>query len=148
MSKKRGLLVWSLLGLATILLFVSSLTVWSKRQLLDDQAWANSSTQLLANDEVARLRRSSATHSSSGSTWKPSCASGCRRRGRELPSHWRRRSRTRSCPRPPTGCWQRPRVQTLWENLNKRAHAGVLKVPEGKDLGQEETSRPRTERSP
>ena len=52
MSKKRGVLVWCLFGLATILLFVSSLTVWSKRQLLDDQAWADSSTQLLANDEV------------------------------------------------------------------------------------------------
>src|SRR5438045_3818533 len=52
MSKKRGVLAWVLFALATILLFVSSLTVWSKRQLLDDQAWANSSTQLLANDEV------------------------------------------------------------------------------------------------
>src|ERR1051326_2826502 len=52
MSKKRGVLVWGLLALATILMFVSSLTVWSKRQLLDDQAWADSSTQLLANDEV------------------------------------------------------------------------------------------------
>ena len=52
MTKKRGLLVWGLLVLATILLFVSSLTVWSKRQLLDDQAWADSSSQLLANDEV------------------------------------------------------------------------------------------------
>ena len=31
---------------------------------------------------------------------------------------------------------QRPRVQTLWENLNKRAHAGVVKVLEGKDLGR------------
>jgi uncharacterized iron-regulated membrane protein len=35
MSKKRAVLVWCLFGLATILLFVSSLTVWSKRQLLD-----------------------------------------------------------------------------------------------------------------
>jgi hypothetical protein len=31
---------------------------------------------------------------------------------------------------------QRPRVQTLWENLNKRAHAGVVRVLEGKDLGK------------
>jgi hypothetical protein len=52
MSKKRGVLVWCLFGLATILMFVSSLTVWSKRQLLNDQAWADSSTQLLANDAV------------------------------------------------------------------------------------------------
>ena len=52
MSKKRGLLVWGLLVLATIVLFVSSLTVWSKRQLLDSDAWADSSSQLLANDQV------------------------------------------------------------------------------------------------
>src|SRR5213592_1698672 len=52
MSKKRGVLVWVLFALATILTFVSSLTVWSKVQLLDDDAWANSSSQLLANDEV------------------------------------------------------------------------------------------------
>jgi hypothetical protein len=31
---------------------------------------------------------------------------------------------------------QRPRVQTLWENANKRAHAAVVKVLEGKDLGK------------
>ena len=30
---------------------------------------------------------------------------------------------------------QRPRVQTLWQNANKRAHAAVLRVLEGKDLG-------------
>src|SRR2546421_11329502 len=52
MSRKRSVMVWGLLVLATILMFVSSLTVWSKRQLLDNEAWANSSTQLLANDEV------------------------------------------------------------------------------------------------
>ena len=52
MSKKRGVLVWCLFGLATILMLVSSLTVWAKRQLLNDQAWADSSSQLLANDEV------------------------------------------------------------------------------------------------
>jgi hypothetical protein len=33
---------------------------------------------------------------------------------------------------------QRPRVQTLWQNANKRAHAAVLRVLEGKDLGQNE----------
>jgi hypothetical protein len=31
---------------------------------------------------------------------------------------------------------QRPRVQTLWENANKRAHAAVVRVLEGKDLGK------------
>jgi hypothetical protein len=31
---------------------------------------------------------------------------------------------------------QTPRAQTLWQNINKRAHAGVVKVLEGKDLGK------------
>jgi hypothetical protein len=31
---------------------------------------------------------------------------------------------------------QRPRVQTLWQNANKRAHAAVVKVLEGKSLGK------------
>jgi hypothetical protein len=30
---------------------------------------------------------------------------------------------------------QRPRVQELWKNINKRAHAAVVKALEGKDLG-------------
>jgi hypothetical protein len=54
MSKKRGLLVCSLLVLARTLMFVSSLTVWSKLQLLDDEAWARSSAQRLANAETPR----------------------------------------------------------------------------------------------
>jgi hypothetical protein len=29
-----------------------------------------------------------------------------------------------------------PKVQTLWQNINKRAHAGVVRVLEGKDLGK------------
>ncbi|MFL5924846.1 MAG: hypothetical protein ACJ74S_12875 [Gaiellaceae bacterium] len=33
---------------------------------------------------------------------------------------------------------QRPRVQTLWQNANKRAHAAVLRLLEGKDLGPNE----------
>jgi hypothetical protein len=85
MSKKRGVLVWCLFGLATILLFVSSLTVWSKRHLLDDQAWADSSTQLLANDEVRGAIAQKLSDCSSESMWKLSYASGCRSVPREPP---------------------------------------------------------------
>ena len=48
---------------------------------------------------------------------------------------WRRRSRARSA-RAADRLLQTPRVQTLWQNINKRAHAGVVKVLEGKDLGR------------
>ena len=104
MSKKRGVLVWCLFALATILMLVSSLTVWSKRQLLDDQAWADSSTQLLANDEV---RGAIAQKLSDGLFQRVDVEAQLRERlppqRRELPPSLRRHSRTPSDPRPPTG---------------------------------------------
>jgi len=137
MSKKRGLLVWSLLGLATLLLLVSSLTVWSKRQLLDDEAWAHSSAQLLANDEV---RGAIAQKISDGLFQRVDVEAQLRGR---LPKRAQGTAGVLAAtlqntvgPAAADKLLQRPRVQTLWENLNKRAHAAVLKVLEGKDLGR------------
>src|SRR4051794_5276948 len=136
MSKKRGVLVWCLFGLATILLFVSSLVVWSKRQLLDDQAWAESSTQLLANDEV---RGAIAQQLSDALFRRVDVEAQLRER---LP---RAQRATRALaatlentvgPAAADRLLQRPRVQTLWQNANKRAHAAVLRVLEGNDLGK------------
>jgi hypothetical protein len=139
MSKKRGLLVWCLFGLATILLFVSSFTVWSKRQLLDDQAWADSSTQLLANDEV---RGAIAQKLSDGLFARVDVEAQLRER---LPPRAQGAAPALAAtlentvgPAAADRLLQRPRVQTLWQNLNKRAHAGVVKVLEGKDLGKNE----------
>jgi hypothetical protein len=137
MSKKRGLLVWSLLGLATILLFVSSLTVWSKRQLLDDEAWAHSSAQLLANDQV---RGAIAQKLSDGLFARVDVEAQLRER---LPPRSQGAAAALAAalqntvgPQAADRLLQRPKVQALWENLNKRAHAGVIKLLEGKDLGK------------
>jgi hypothetical protein len=137
MSKKRGLLVWSLLGLATILLFVSSLTVWSKRQLLDDQAWADTSSQLLANDEV---RGAIAQKLSDALFQRVDIEAQLRER---LPPRSQGAAPALAAalqntvgPAAADRLLQRPRVQTLWENANKRAHAAVLRVLEGKELGR------------
>jgi hypothetical protein len=137
MSKRRGLLVWGLFVLATILLFVSSLTVWSKRQLLDDDAWANSSTQLLANDDV---RGAIAQKLSDGLFQRIDVEAQLRQR---LPKQSQGIAPALAAtlqnsvgPAAADRLLQRPRVQTLWENANKRAHAAVLRVLEGKDLGK------------
>jgi hypothetical protein len=137
MSKRRGVLVWGLFVLATILLFVSSLTVWSKRQLLDDQAWANSSTQLLANDDV---RGAIAQKLSDGLFQRIDVEAQLRQR---LPKQSQGIAPALAAtlqnsvgPAAADRLLQRPRVQTLWENANKRAHAAVLRVLEGKDLGK------------
>jgi len=137
MSKKRGVLVWSLLVLATILLFVSSLTVWSKRQLLDDDAWADSSAQLLANDEV---RGAIAQKLSDGLFQRVDVEAQLRER---LPKRSQGAAPALAAalqntvgPAAADRLLQRPRVQTLWENANKRAHAAVVRVLEGKELGK------------
>jgi len=136
LSKKRGLLVWGLFAVATILLFVSSLTVWAKRQLLDDQAWANSSTQLLANDDV---RGAIAQKLSDGLFAQIDVEAQLRER---LPPRSQASAAPLAAalqnnvgPAAADRLLQRPRVQTLWQNANKRAHAAVLRVLEGKDLG-------------
>jgi hypothetical protein len=137
MSKRRGVLVWCLFGLATILLLVSSLTVWAKRQLLDDQAWADSSTQLLANDEV---RGAIAQKLSDGLFQRVDVEAQLRER---LPARSQGAAPALAAalqntvgPAAADRLLQRPRVQTLWQNANKRAHAAVVRVLEGKDLGR------------
>jgi hypothetical protein len=131
-------LVWCLFGLATILLFVSSLTVWSKRQLLDDDAWADSSTQLLANDEV---RGAIAQKLSDGLFQRVDVEAQLRERLPRAQGAAPVLAATLQNTVGPAAAdrlLQRPRVQTLWQKANKRAHAAVLRVLEGKDLGQNE----------
>ena len=130
------MLVWGLLVLATILLFVSSLTVWSKRQLLDNDAWADSSSQPLANDQVrgaisqtlvdrlfervdvdAQLRARLPEQTQGAA---PALAA----------------TLENAAVRAADRMLQTPKVQALWQNINKRADAGVVKVLEGKDLGK------------
>src|SRR3954454_15956460 len=137
MSKKRGVLVWVLFALATILLFVSSLTVWSKSQLIDDDAWAHSSAQLLANDEV---RGAIAQKLTDALFQRVDVEAQLRER---LPAQRKGTAVALAAalentvvPAAADRLLQRPRVQMLWENLNKRAHAGVVKVLEGEDLGR------------
>jgi hypothetical protein len=45
-------------------------------------------------------------------------------------------ARTPSGPRPPTGSCSDRGCRGLWKNINERAHAAVVKVLEGKDLGK------------
>ncbi len=53
--RRKAVLAWVAFGLAILILIVSSLTVWVKRQALDADAWADSSAQILEDDEVRAL---------------------------------------------------------------------------------------------
>lgn len=50
--RTRRALVWTILGVALVLLLVSSLTVWAERQALETDKWVNTSGRLLENKEI------------------------------------------------------------------------------------------------
>ncbi len=136
MSTKRGVLVWGLLGLATILLFVSSLTVWSKRQLLDNEAWASSSAQLLPNDQIR------------GAVAQTLVDRLFQRIDVEAQLRARLPAKTQGAAAALTATLENasvraadrllhtPRAQSLWQNLNERAHAALVNVLEGNNVGK------------
>lgn len=52
LSRKRRIAVWSLVILATLVALVGSLTLWVQRQMLDNTAWKNASTQVIQSQQV------------------------------------------------------------------------------------------------
>jgi hypothetical protein len=51
-SRRRRVAVWVLIALAALIALVSSLTIWVREQMLDTEAWVDSSAELLENDEI------------------------------------------------------------------------------------------------
>ena len=52
LGRGRKIAVWVLIGLAALMLFVSSLTIWVERQVLDTDNWVDTSGQLLEDEAV------------------------------------------------------------------------------------------------
>ena len=52
MSRRRSILVWSLVAVATLLALASILTTWVNRQMLDNKSWENASTELIQDPQV------------------------------------------------------------------------------------------------
>jgi hypothetical protein len=52
LSRKRRIVVWVLVVLATILALVSILSTWVNRQMLDDTAWNNATAQVIQDPQV------------------------------------------------------------------------------------------------
>ncbi len=129
-SRTRAILAWALLGLGTLILLVGSLTVWAKRQALETDAWVETSSQLLEDDEVrgalsvyivdqlytnvdveARLEQRLPPDLDGLST---TLAGALREPAQQAVDEF----------------LQRPRVQALWEDVNREAHEALLRVLE------------------
>jgi len=52
LSRKRRIVVWVLLVLATVLALVSILTTWVNRQMLDNTAWNKATSQVIQDPQV------------------------------------------------------------------------------------------------
>jgi hypothetical protein len=135
MSRGRSWLVWGLVVLATVLLLVASMTVWTKRQLLNTDAWTNSATQLLANDQIRGLLASRIAdllnervdvQAQLEERLPPRAQSAAPAVAAALESATARVVDT---------FLSTARAQTLWENINRRAHSAIVNVLEGNDAG-------------
>jgi hypothetical protein len=52
LSRRRRVLVWTLVVLASVIALVSILTMWVKRQMLDNTAWTNATTEVVRDPQV------------------------------------------------------------------------------------------------
>jgi hypothetical protein len=52
LSRKRRVVIWALVILATVLALVSILTTWVNRQMLDNTAWNKATTQVIQDPQV------------------------------------------------------------------------------------------------
>ncbi len=134
LSRKRAIAVWSLVALATLLLLISSLTVWVKRQALDTDAWTNASGRLLADDEVRgalSIYLVNTLYSNVDVTARVQKALPPERSGlAPVISGALREFSERAANQ----LLASPRVQDAWEKLNRRAHENLIAVLNGDDV--------------
>ena len=139
LSRNRAIAVWALVVVASLLLLISSLTVWVKRQALDTDSWVNVSGEMLANPEIRNqvsIYLVDSLFSSGDATTKiedalppnqaalaPVIAGALREVAVRLANQ----------------LLQSPRVQQLWEDVNRLAHENLLAVLEGKDVRRFQT---------
>jgi hypothetical protein len=119
---------WILLVLGALVVFVGSLTVWVKRQALDTDAWVDTSSQLLEDDDV-RQALSVYIVDQLYENLDPQATLQA-----ELPPNLQGLAGPISgalrepAQRAVDEFLQRPRVQTLWERINRAAHEALLRV--------------------
>jgi len=127
--------VYAILSLALVLLLISSLTVWAKRQALDTNNWVNTSSQLLQNKQV----RDAAAEQLVNALFTQTDVQ--QRIGNALPPN------LKGLAAPAAGLVRQaavpaaqdllatPAVQTLWKDANRRAHTRLMQILEGNSDG-------------
>jgi len=133
--RTRSILAWTLFVVGTLVFFVGSLTVWVKRQALDTDAWVDTSNQLLQNDEVRQALSVYIVDQLYANADPEEVLE------ERLPTN------LQGLAGPIAGALrqpavegvdrflQRPRVQDLWEEVNRVAHQELIAVLENDTRG-------------
>ena len=134
--KTRRALVYTILGVALILLLIWSLTVWAKRQALDTDKWVDTSGRLLENQQV----RDAAAEQLVNSLFTQTDIE--QRVQAVLPPD------LKPFAGPATGLVRQAavpaaeqllassQVQDLWREANRRAHTRMMAILEGNEGGR------------
>jgi hypothetical protein len=139
LTRKRAIAVWTLVVVASILILLSSLTIWVKRQALDTNAWTDASGQMLANDEIRQqlsIYLVDTLFSSADATAKIQQALPPNRQAlAPVISGALQNVAVQAADR----ILETPKAQALWEEANRRAHQNLIAVLEGKDVRRFQT---------
>jgi hypothetical protein len=135
MTRRRSVVIWTLIGLASLLALVSALTVWSKQQLLDTDKFTTSSAKLLANDEIRatlssrivdQLNQRIDVQSQLEEKLPPRAKGAAPAIAAAIQN---------SAGQVIDAFLGTAQAQELWERANRRAHTALVNVLEGKDAG-------------
>jgi hypothetical protein len=131
-TRTRVILKWILIVVGVLILIISSLTTWVKRQALDTNAWTNTSASLLQNNDV---RQALSVYIVDQLYQNGTVEQRLQQR---LPSN------LSGLAGPIAGALrqpaqaavdrflERPRVQALWKDANRAAHKQLLAILENK----------------
>jgi hypothetical protein len=132
LSKKRRILIWTLVVLATVLALVSILTTWVNRQILDNSAWNKATTQIIEDPQV---QSSIATYTVNQLYENINVAQALANR---LPPTLQPLAPTlagalqQPATRAVTGALTRPRIEQLFIQVSSIAHQKLVNVLENK----------------
>jgi len=139
LTRNRAIAVWTLVVVASILILLSSLTIWVKRQALDTNAWTNTSGQMLANDEIRQQLSIYLVDSLFSSADATSRIQEALPPNRQALAPVIAGALQNVAVQAADRILETPQAQALWEEANRRAHQNLIAVLEGKDVRRFQT---------
>jgi hypothetical protein len=139
LTRNRAIAVWTLVVVASILMLLSALTVWVKRQALDTNAWTNASGQMLANDEIRQQLSLYLVDSLFNSADATARIQEALPPNRQALAPVIAGALQNVAVQAADRILETPQAQALWEDANRRAHQNLIAVLEGKDVRRFQT---------